>query len=685
MIKVAKMCLFALAFIPFMVAHGTFFPYATGESIYARGLLCVVSALFTISLFTLPKFRSQIVAKGKVLLTNRIFISTSVFVLASIISTIFAVNKFNAFWGTIERAEGLIGLIYFFSVFIFSLFIFEKKDWMIFFKLNLGVSFIVASRELVQFTNGIDRPSSFLDNPTFLAGYFLFSVFCAFLVWSDAKNKIWKYFSITTGALSIFGIFFTQTRSTILGLIAGILVVLIYFITKGKSVNYNRFNLRKISTIILLIFFVMSILFLSTRKSEVWQKVPGLGRVASISDTDATTQTRLIALKLSLQAVNPADNGVKKLLIGWGPDNFSLAYGKYFNPKQFDYEMRWFDRSHNKLADILVMTGLFGLLAYLAIYFFFFQSIFKRKDVTIVNTGLTFFGVSLLVHLLFVFDQITTSIPFFAILAFAIYLNIFQDNVKEKDNKKKQLEDNKWNTYFKVSFLVLSIFLSFVFFRNDLTAYLQMKKYMHFKDTNNSKAMLENIDKVFDPITSSRMNVLKHFLIFTEDANNPEMAQLSDIAFVRSEEYLKKNPNDIKFFIDLATAYTKKGKALNDQTLTDKGEQYFKKMLIYSPNRPDSNMGLALNLFYQKQYTESFAYTEKAFELSDAYFTEQEKSVNEIYPTFFQYFYNTKDKVNFMKTVQRLKDSKYITLEVFNQITKSMEYGVWPGVNFTSS
>jgi O-antigen ligase len=684
MIKVAKLCLFALAFIPFMVAHGTFFPYATGESIYARGLLGIVSVLFTVSLFTASKFRTEMVTKAKVILKNRMFVAVSAFVLVSVISTIFAVNKFNAFWGTIERAEGLIGLIYFFSVFVFTLLIFEKRDWITFFKLNLLVSFVVASKELVQFVNGVDRPSSFLDNPTFLAGYFLFSVFCVFIAFSESKSKLWKYFSITTGALSILGIFFTQTRSTILGLIAGIVVVLVYFITKGKSVNYKRFNLRQVSSIILLILIVVSVVFLSTRKSEIWQKVPGLGRVASISDTDATTQTRLIALKLSLQAVNPVDNGLKKFLIGWGPDNFSLAYGKYFNPKQFDYEMRWFDRSHNKLADILVMTGLIGLLAYLSICFFLFKSLFKKKDITIANMAILFFNVSLLVHLLFVFDQITTSIPFFAILAFAVYLSLFEDVIKEKENKKKHQEDNKLNTYLKVSFLLLSIFLSFVFFRNDLTAYFQMKKYMHFKDTNNSKAMLENIDKVFDPITSSRMNVLKHFLIFTEGANNPEMAQLSDIALVRSEEYVRKNPNDVKFFIDLATAYTKKGKALQNQSLTDKGEEYFKKMLIYTPNRPDSNMGLALNLFYQKKYAESFVYSEKAFDLSNTYFVEQAKTVNEIYPTFFHYFYTTKEKVNFMKTVGRLKDSQYITPQVFNQITSSMEGGVWPYINFTS-
>lgn len=681
MIKFAKWCLFALALIPFMIAYGTFFPYSTGQSLYARGLLSVVGIVFAICIFSIPEFKREVISKSKNIAKNPVFISVSSFVLIFMVSTIFAVNKYSALWGTLDRAEGLIGMLFFYSAFIFTLFIFEKKDWITFFKVNLLVSLVLGSRELFQFASGVNRPSSFLDNPTFLAGYFLFSILCAFIVFSESKDKFWKITSIGVFLLSILGIFFTETRSTILGLIAGFLLVLVYGIVKGKNVFYRKINLKKASIFISIIFVVFSFIFITTRTSSVWQKVPGLGRVANISSIDSTTQTRLIALDLSLKAVNPANNGIKKFIIGWGPENFSLAYGQYFNPKQFDYEMRWFDRSHNKLADTFVMNGLVGLLAYLVLYFYLFRSIFKREDFSITNIGILFFGASLFIHLLFVFDQITTSIPFFVVLSFVVFLSA----QKGAENKSKiENNNNLSNNYYpEIIFATASIFLVFLFIRNDVLGYIQMKKYMNLRENPDTSFVLKNINSVFFAPTIAHAYILKSFLVITENPSDPAMLELSNIAISKSEDYMKNNPFDLKFYIELATAYTKNGKFLKNQDYLDRGEYYFRKMLFYSPNRPDSNMGLALGLFYQKKYDESFVYFERALELNNYYFIEQSKTVTDTYPTLFQYFYNKKDKVNFLRVSKRLLDVGYITEGVYNQLDLSLnKYNTWPPINF---
>ena len=339
MSKVIKVCLWAVPFTPFMVDNFAFFPFNTGENLFARGLITLVSILFLIYFLSERKFRGGVVDKVKIVIRNPLFISVLSFVFIFIISTIFAINKYNAFWGTIERTEGLVGIIYFFSFFIFSLFIFEKKDWMNFFKLGLLIAFVFVFKEIIQSLNGAGRATSFLDNPTFLAGYLLFSIFCSFAVWGEVKNKFWQYFSVCIFILSIIGIFLAQTRGTLVGLVIASVCIFIYAFIKGKDVSLGKFNLRKTSIIILCSIFAFSAIFIATRKSEIWQKIPILGRVAVISGTDSTTQTRLISDQLSLRAVNPKTNGFKKFLIGWGPENFSLAYGQYFNPKQFDYEV----------------------------------------------------------------------------------------------------------------------------------------------------------------------------------------------------------------------------------------------------------------------------------------------------------------------------------------------------------
>ncbi len=695
--KVIKVFLWSIALTPFMVSNISFYPFVTGENLFARGILSLVSILFLVNFLYDKNFRNTVTEKINILFKNPLFISILAFIVVFMVSTIFSVNKYNALWGTIERGEGLIGVSYFFSFFIYSLLIFEKKDWFYFFKLNLIIALIFLTKEFIQSLGGMTRPSSFLDNPTFLSGYFLFSIFCAFAVLSQAlnemQNRFWKYLSIVTLVLTILGITLTQTRGTLLGLVTGFICVVIYGIARGREALLWKFNLRKLSAIIFSIVILSSFVFINTRKNEFWQKIPGVGRVALISSEDSTTRTRLLTAQIALNSIDPIKNGVKKFLLGWGPENFSLAYGEYFKPEQFQYEMGWFDRSHNKLLDVLVMNGLLGLIAYLCIYFFFFRYSLKKqiKDkigdkFSILNVGLIFFGVSMLVHLLFVFDQITTSIPFFAVLSFILYFSLLE-NLNTKNKQNVGVEKNK-KISLGVFLFILSSFTFFVFIRNDLSAYRQMKNYILLKEGGDVKAMLQNVDATFEPFTPAQMNIRDDFLSFVEDSydkSNEPTVNLSTIAFKRGEEYITKYPLDVRFLVYIAATYSKIGQKSNNIEFLYKGEEYFRKMLFSTPNRPDVNYGLAVNLFFQKKYTESFIAFEKAFDLSPDYFKREGKTVTNMYTVFFKYFYNLKDKDSFIKTARRLKENNYITADVLNRIINSLKQDKWPVINFTSS
>lgn len=721
--KIIKICLWAIAFTPLMMDSSVFFPSVTGGSIFMRGLLFLIGVLFIINFFYERQFKEKIIEKVKIVIKNPLFISISAFILIFIISTIFSIDKYSAFWGNADRAEGLVGIIYFFSLFIFSLLVFEKKDWLWFFRLSLIASSILLLKEFIQFSDGLGRPGSFTNNPTFLAGYLLFSMFCAIVVFEGTltPRKItgnrrkylflmgWKYFSIGIFVLSILGIFIAQTRGTILGLAVGFVSVLIYGIFKGKNVFYKKLNLRRLSIIFLCFLFIFSCVFVLTRKNEMWQKVPGLGRISTISSEDTSTQTRLLMTKLSIKAVNPIENGWKKLLIGWGPENFSLAYSKYFSGEQYKYEVGWFDRSHNKLLDVLVMHGLFGLVSYLAIWFFFLKFIFKnptimlfsvgRKEalqkgdylsgqVSLLNIGLLFFGSSLLVHLLFIFDQATTSIPFFVVLAFILCMTFYNNVNKEKEEYKKQHEVDKIkNIFIGIFFSALAIFICFVFVRNDLPSYIQMKEYGALREQSDPKIMSEEIDKVFKPFTVAQASIRDDFLIFVSrnyDANNEFIVKLFNTSIIKAEEYVDRTPFDLRFLAHLAEVYSNKGNELNNPTFLKKGEEHIRKVLIYAPNRPDFNFDLALNLFYQKRYKESFNYFEKVLDINPSSLPQNGKIIENIYPLFFQYFYIDRDKDNFIKTIRRLEEYKYTNAGDLDGLIEYMKKNnTWPNINFT--
>jgi len=61
-------------------------------------------------------------------------------------------------------------------------------------------------------------------------------------------------------------------------------------------------------------------------------------------------------------------------LVGYGPESMYVAYNRFYPPRLANFEARNAspDRSHNETWDALVITGLFGLLAYL----FLFGSVF---------------------------------------------------------------------------------------------------------------------------------------------------------------------------------------------------------------------------------------------------------------------------------------------------------------------
>jgi len=661
-----------------------------------RSFIVLTSVLLLIHFLSSKSFRDHTVHKLKKIIKNPLFLSVFSFVVLFAISTIFAVDKYDAFWGNLEKAEGLVGMIYFFSFFTYSLLVFEKEDWLWFFKLSLFASFALLAREFFEFF-AYAKVDSFVGNATFLAGYLLFSILSSFIVFSETDSRFYKYFSVIIFVLSIFGIFIAQNRGTIVGLVAGLLFLLVYGIFKGKNISYKKLNFRTTSIILLSILVLFSFIFIPTRKSEIWQHVPGLRRIAAIGSGDTTTQTRILMGEISLKAVNPTENGLKKLLIGWGPENFSNAYGEYFVPRQFDFEKRWFNRAHNELFDTLVMNGLLGLMAYLSIYFFFFRSIFKRKEISLMNIGLAFFGVSFLTYLLFIFDQMTTYIPFFAVLSLALYLSINNGNNDSQTNDKNIVNNtdlavtSKRNLVLSAIFILsLTLFMCFVYVKNDLTGFIQMKEYDSLRRKNDLIDISNNIDKVFEPFTVAQMAIRKDFLLFISanyDPDNKDIVRLYNLAFSKADEYHQKVPLDIQFWSILAYTYHNQGinsNNLDHLEFLKRAEQYFKEILLLAPQRPDFNYVLALNWFYQGRYVESFDYFEKIFNNVPSYFAKNNSGgAEEVYLAFIKHFYKTRDKENFIRAAERLKENNYAGATTLDQIIAYLnKTNIWPVITF---
>ncbi|MFZ2038558.1 MAG: O-antigen ligase family protein [Minisyncoccia bacterium] len=721
-----KICLWLLAFVPLIVDNSVFYPYTTGKNLLIETSLVLASILFMINYFYDRSFRETVVQRVVVYIKNPIVISLFSFIFIFIISTIFAVDKYSAFWGNMERAEGLVGTTFFFAFFVFSLLIFEKNDWQWFFKLSLLVGTILLFQEFKEFFwDGNTRPDSFTGNPTFLAGYLLFVITACIFALSEFKSKFfcnlndtliirqnfdegrnqkkhfsldhvknqprqifWILFAISIILLSFIGIFLTQTRGALLGLGLGIVAILFYFSFKGKSVIYKKINLQQISISLLCIIIIFSGTFIITRESQVWQNVPGLSRLAKIKTTQDSTAVRLSLYQNGLKAVKPLENGWKKFFIGWGPDNFIIADSKYSDASQYKYEQKWFDRAHNKFLDVTVDNGILGLLTYLSIWFFFFMFILKRNGFSIVDVGLLFLGLSFLTHLMFSFNEISTSIPFFALLAFSIHLPICHSRAGGNPGFIISHIFPKYYRYLIITTLVsLVLFSSYVFFRNTLPSYIQMRDYVSIVKNGDPIYIEKGIDSILSPLTTAQMVIRVDFLRIANDyyskTPNEISTRLLEKSIKKAEDYLIERPNDFGFMTTLADTYNHKIVFSKNPHALKRGEELFNIILSYAPSRPDIIRGLAVNLFYQEKFDESFGYFEKAFDFSPSYFDKDKSVVEGIYTRFIQYFYEIKDKENFTKVANRLKLNSYEGSSSLDQIVNYLnDTGSWPVVKF---
>jgi len=212
------------------------------------------------------------------------------------------------------------------------------------------------------------RISSTLGNAAFLSTYLLINFFLALYLWfKKTDKKRWFYFGIA--AVNFLATVLTGTRGALIGLAASVLMYLGLSFGKGlfRQKNY------KLITIICLLGILLIGGVLAARNSSVVKNNYWLGRITDINLQTATAQTRFISRQPGLESFK------QNILLGIGQENFNLAFDKYFTPELYKYtgDEVWFSRAHNKLVDLTVMTGIFGLLIYLAIFAWVYAMLFR--------------------------------------------------------------------------------------------------------------------------------------------------------------------------------------------------------------------------------------------------------------------------------------------------------------------
>ncbi|MBP9819219.1 O-antigen ligase family protein [Candidatus Woesebacteria bacterium] len=452
--KLAIWALILCALVP-LIAAPNLITYSVGGKItLIRGLAFLSIALITLAVLFGKQVeqRRAIIHKIATTIKNPLFIAVGLNIIFLALSTLFAHDSTVALSGEPFRMEGFITIFAFATMCLGMLAAFGKKEWNRYFLLTWIVSIVIVGVEMKQIAQGIGRPDSLLGNPLFLATYYIFSLFVSGLLFIKGRKEgkpLFTYGAILAAILFVIGIFFTNTRGTVFALGIGFFASLIALTMHGKNIllgnvfggktttPFGKKTLRFLAGSLLGLVVVFTGVFIGTRKADFWQSIPGFDRLATTSINEGTAASRIKFTQVSLAGFFK-DSDIKTYLVGWGWDNYVYFFQDNYDPQIYRYEENLADRAHNKLVDVLVMSGFLGLLTYLAIWFFLFKYSFKiLKEKLSLGVLLLFFLVTYFVNNLFAFDTGVTYLALYSIIAFVIFTHLETGNRFESSNSHK--------------------------------------------------------------------------------------------------------------------------------------------------------------------------------------------------------------------------------------------------------
>lgn len=433
-----------LAIIPFIALHvadagtfdviswfgssGLFFPFISGKNLLFRFFVEIAFAGWAVLALYDSSYRINI-------RKSPIMIAYSLFIIVLLLADIFGVDREKSMWSNFERMEGFVGHIHFFAYFfVLTVMLRTLADWQKIWKVFIAADLLVlvyaygqllgakglffathfpqaaawfSSRFAIHMSE--NRLDATIGNSAYFAIFCLFYIFIAALLWSQSKEPKKQWFYPLVIFLNLMGLLYSGTRGTMIGLVVGGFVTLLILAWREHGKTRKVF----IASVVILTILISSIFVF--KKSAFVQSSPILARIATISPNDITGASRISMWKISYAAWK------ERPILGYGQDNFSYIFARKFLPEKMCNLEPWYDRSHNVFFDWLVAAGTLGLITYLSLYGVTLWFMWKRKDHAmplIEKAILTGLLAGYFVHNFFVFDNLTSYILFFAVLAY---------------------------------------------------------------------------------------------------------------------------------------------------------------------------------------------------------------------------------------------------------------------------
>ena len=600
-------------FTPFILIRDYFFPFVSPKTVFFRIVVDIIFIAYIVLVFSNRRYLPKI---------NSLNIALTVFLLVVVLTSATGVNLTRSFWSVFERMTGLLTFFHLYIFFIILSSVFrERKYWERLLTVSIVIGVLICFYTWLS-KEEVTRGGGTIGNTSFMAGYLLFNIFFAIILFFT-KPGFLKIFYGSTLAVLLAGLFVSIEPCQ--GAIGAFLIssfffgfsyLTFYLFSSGKK----EFRIAGFLLIGFLIVAALIVLQLNIFKQYVIDTWHG-----------TSIQSRVIVWKMALEGWK------ERFWLGWGQENFNVVFAKYFDPQLPLSGDIWYDRAHNIIFDTAVTSGMLGLLSYFAVFAVAIFNLFsisfkvaKRKNL-FFPLGMISLLLAYFIQNLFVFDMISSYMMFFLSLAFISFLISSprdEEQINPPTSGKNPLysltraiakgEDTAAASLTMGGFLIiLTIFT--LYFGNIRPA--QASRYTLFGIAYPLEQSIPFFQKALAASPIAQFETPEQFTTrLAGFSSQPvkDMKVLND-GFKLAEEELKKsinnNPLDFRLQLFLGRYYTTFYQFTGKTENLALAEEAFKKAATMSPKNQQAYWSLGQTLLFQGRRSEAIEYLKKAVDL----------------------------------------------------------------------
>lgn len=388
------------------------FPYTTGKAWLFRSIVELAFALSLIKGLDQWRVGSSHSKPGRV---YHVFVAALLGFLAwTFICNAFGIDAYRSFWSNWERMSGFLAYMHW-AMYLFCLLAILNHKRTRGVLLNLAiVSTLVC---LISLFDPESRGISTLGNPIYVGNLAVFGIFIvAYLLSGWVPVKGWKLVAlrvmlVLAMIVLVAAIFKSASRGPMLALFAGIVMLLL-----SMGFGYaRRGSWLRVGVFVFGLVMLSGLLISQTGNLQQAFKHSenfALQRLGKISLTNQTTADRLENWRIAFDAAQ------SRPWMGWGQENYMIAFNQYYRPGIIDRAKLWFDRAHNAYLDVLLASGIPGLLLYCLILGLPMWLLWKNPDKSRFQKSI-FMGLltSFMVKNLVGFDTFSSTLIWISLMA----------------------------------------------------------------------------------------------------------------------------------------------------------------------------------------------------------------------------------------------------------------------------